>query len=371
MTNLSQPNTSPTPYIYLLEGQTLKEGWTVKKRISSRMDELPAGLSGGHFSVCYVCEKDGVEAFLKVFDIIPALQSSNPFEELNKVITAYQHESFLIDVCKKAGMTRVVRGYLHEQSAVSDPAFGGMPLPLCYIIFESADGGDLRKFIKRTGDLDLAIVFRMLHQVAIGINQLHKSEIAHQDLKPSNVGIFEKNDEGAKIIDLGRASSPKSIAIHDSFLLPGDRAYAPPEQHYQHVPGNFNNRRASCDLYQLGSLLSFLVTGQYAAQGTFSFVDAAYHPKTGQSEYPAVLPFVQDGFSKWLSSIEPHVPSWCRTETMRLIRYACDPDYTRRGDPKARAQYGSPIGMDRFVAAFANLTKLAEVHVRISGAKRT
>jgi serine/threonine protein kinase len=39
---------------------------------------------------------------------------------------------------------------------------------------------------------DLAYRMRVLHNTAKGLNQLHVSQIAHQDIKPSNVVTFDR-----------------------------------------------------------------------------------------------------------------------------------------------------------------------------------
>lgn len=65
-----------------------------------------------------------------------------------------------------------------------------------YLIFELADG-DIRRHLAVQESLDLAFVLRTLHHVAVGLDQLHRADIAHQDLKPSNVLIYTK-EMGAK-----------------------------------------------------------------------------------------------------------------------------------------------------------------------------
>jgi eukaryotic-like serine/threonine-protein kinase len=81
-------------------------------------------------------------------------------------------------------------------------------------------------------DLDershLAVVLRWLHHVATGLQQLHFSEIAHQDVKPANILVMA--DRTAKIGDMGRAHRR---AVPMNYLKQErDRTYAAPELLY-------------------------------------------------------------------------------------------------------------------------------------------
>ena len=370
--NAQQPQNPPVqlPEIYQLSGKELDGGWIVGKLLKTPIDEDDGYSSGGTFSVCYSCSNNGKDAFLKVFDVYRALVSANALLELEKVTTAFRHESFIVDICKKAGLSRVVRGLASVETKIAEPLMGGMPVPFCYVIFEVADQGDLRKMLHRTSDVDLAFKFKILHEVAVGLNQLHKNRIAHQDLKPSNVGVFQSDSASAKILDLGRATSLDFSALHDTLACPGDSGYAPPEQLYGYTTNSFVDRRASGDLFQLGSLLSFLFFWQTAICEVLGRVPQEFWPQNWSGKYEDVLPYIQEAFAQWLEEVEPQIPEWCRREVLEILCQACDPDPLRRGDPKARMQRPTSIGMDRFVGRLNNLARRAEVAVRLAGAKK-
>ena len=57
------------------------------------------------------------------------------------------------------------------------------PSTVQYIVFELADG-DVRSVISAADDLDVAWAIRSLHHMAVGLAQLHRTGIAHQDVKP-------------------------------------------------------------------------------------------------------------------------------------------------------------------------------------------
>lgn len=363
------PAVAPVPRLYNLVGETLEGGWMVTRLLSSPLIKKPEGKTGGNFSVCYTCEKDGKEAFLKVFDVFGAMLGGG-LAAVEEVVAMFRHEQFLVKVCKDAQLTRVVRGLDSKETKLDDPDPLLRQLPFCYVIFETADDGDLRDLLQRNSTIELALKFALLQQVAVGIEQLHKRRIAHQDLKPSNIGMFKSSHVDAKLLDLGCAHSQERQSLRDVMALPGDPAYAPPEQQYAHGEGGFNDRRASCDLFQLGSLLSYLVCGETAIAGIMGHVPIEFHPRNFGGNYEDVLPYIEEAFAKWLDGIEPTLPAWSRELVMQILRSACDPDPARRGDAGARRQLGRPVGIDRFVSKFARLAKRADVEARIERSRK-
>lgn len=208
----------------------------------------------------------------------------------------------------------------------------------------------------------------MLHQVAIGLQQLHGKQIAHQDLKPSNILIFEQDDFGAKIADLGRASrNDGSQAGHDGYFIAGDPAYAPPEQAYGVRAEHWRDRRDGCDLYHLGSLIAFVFTGT-TPNWYYTRLPEAVRPVQWRGNwagsYPEVVHHINAAFAEYLALIKPDLPAWAADQLVLLIEQMCDPEYSKRGDPDARKQVGEPLGLDRFISRFDALANIAKVKTR-------
>src|SRR5699024_10639814 len=100
------------------------------------------------------------------------------------------------------------------------------------------------------GDLDAVWALSMLYGASLGVFQLHQAEIAHQDLKPSNILVF--SNDLSKISDLGRASDKNNPFRWDDVLFAGDPNYAPIEIYFGMPATEFDHRYAF-DLYMLGS----------------------------------------------------------------------------------------------------------------------
>ena len=193
--------------------------------------------------------------------------------------SAYNFEADLLATCSR--MDRVVRaldrGEITIEGAEIVPA-------VAYLIFEEADG-DIRSALDELGSsFDYAWACRMLHHAATGLWQMHGAEMAHQDVKPSNVLTFGRGL--SKLGDLGRASLRGATAPHDELDCAGDHTYAPPELLYRQVSPDWRARRQACDLYLLGSLTLFVFSGATMTAAILTFLDDGQYPANGTTPMP-------------------------------------------------------------------------------------
>lgn len=338
-----------------LDGVSLLDGW----KVLSRVPERP-GSTGGNFSICYLVEhEDGRRGFCKVLNLAAALSSDDPIKSVQELSTAHNFERDLHDMCGRDGLSRIVVSIGHGQFKREGYAIGNV----AYLIFEIATG-DVRKILDTNAGVGLAEKLDWVHDAAVGIKQLHGHGVAHQDLKPSNVLVFATDrslPSRSKVGDLGRATDPKHPMWHDDFAIAGDPAYAPPEQLYRATPLDFGPRRFGCDLYQLGGLATFLVTG-----GTFNAwlareLHPAHHPMNWTGDYDAVRPFVQDAAGRVVARVESSIPDpQISRRVAHLVQALCEPDPKLRGHPKDVA-VGQPFALERTVAELDLLAKRARI----------
>lgn len=312
-------------------------------------------MTGANFSIGYTARHDsGTIGFLKVLDITKASFAPDPAATLEQLTSAFNYERRLLDQCKN--LSRVVTA-LDEGMIREDSSYGEVAQ---YIIFEFAES-DLRRKIQFVDQFDLAVEMSTLHNIAVGISQLHSKYIAHQDLKPSNVLIFE--DGVSKVGDLGRSSELGMPAPHDGYAVAGDPTYVPPEYLYRHVPTDWRERRWGCDLYQLGSLIVFMYAGVSATRLLTECIHEDHRPTTWSGTYEEVLPYVDDYFRLMNRRIASHMPHLVRAELCGAVLHLCDPDPSRRGHPKNHAT-GNRFGLERYVSLFNRLALTARVNMR-------
>lgn len=349
------PNPAPPPLTAAaqLVGLDLPGGWTVVE-----LFEPGPNPTGGHFSFGYRVQRDdGAGAFLKALDYSSALRAPNTAQALQAMTTAYVFEVDLLRLTHARGCDRIVRALGDGELDVDGPTG---PERVSYLIFELADG-DVRKAMDTLERIDTAWKLRSLHHVATGIRQLHDQGIAHQDLKPSNVLVFEQSS--SKVGDLGRAAQRGGFSPFDDSQVAGDRTYAPFELLYGELAADWAARRQACDLYLLGSLAVFMFSGAGVTALMTAELADEHKPHVWGDAYVAVLPFLRDAYNRVMEQFEAslQVDEAIRPELLARIRDLCDPDPTLRGHPVTRARAGNSYALERHVAAFNLLARRAEI----------
>lgn len=329
-----------------LEGRELPNGWKV-----GALRVPAADATGGIFSVTYpVSKPDGTRGFMKVLDLGLALTQPDTVDALFALTSQFRAERDLCMACGERRLSKVVTAI--DSGEIRLPEFGLLS-SVSYIVFEMATH-DVRRALSIHDEIDVVIRLEYLHNIAMGLRQLHGIRVAHQDLKPSNFLVFPDGSNGraqGKLADLGRAyQADRPVAI-DGLILPGDRNYAPPEQLYGHEVPDERDRRYGADLYQLGNMASFLFLARTMNSMMGQALDPQLHWGAYGDSYHSVLPYLQEAFSRVMVDVDAALTSPGGREVARIIRYLCEPDYSRRGHPAARRQkHGSPHALDRVVS---------------------
>jgi serine/threonine protein kinase len=336
-----------------LLGKTLTDGWAVEM-------ELPrtGTQTGGFFSTGYLAKnQNGRVAFLKAMDFSQAMGAPDFARAIQQIAEQFNFERDLLEFCNGKRMRNVVRsigGGTIDLDDSNDPMSR-----VQYFLFEPAHG-DVRKVMDSLGDITLAWGLLVLHQAALGLDQLHTAAVAHQDVKPSNLLLFE-NMRSAKVGDLGCASSMTAANPRDRLNIPGELGYAPPEQLYGHFSSEWRQRRIASDMYQLGSVAVFLFSGLSANALLATELSAAHHWTTPGILYADVLPFVRDAFGRVLAQLSAQMQSSIEIEVLKIIEQLCEPDIARRGDPR-RIRRGEPqYTLEPYVSRLGNLWRSAEI----------
>lgn len=337
-----------------LAGLTLRGRWKVVERV-----ERHPLATGGNFSQSYFVERDdGAQGFLKALDYSSALTAPDRAEALQHLTSAYLFERDICARCK--GLSRIVTA-IDDGKVLVDPdhILGEVE----YLIFERADK-DVRTIIASWEAFDTAWVLRALHHVCVGLSQLHGRTIAHQDVKPSNVVVF--NGNSSKLIDLGCAAEKGNPQPHDDCAIAGDPYYAPPELLYQQIDPDWGARRFGCDLYLLGSLATFFFSGMSMTGLILSNLPPNVHWSTWTGTYEEALPYLESAFSKSLRSLSRDIPELVRTDLTSAVRQLCAPNYSERGHLSERLYRRNRHSLHRFVSLFDLLATRAECMLRKS-----
>lgn len=341
-----------------LLGLELQQGWRVTKRLGR-----PSGSTGGAFSQSYIVERNGTVAFLKALDFSEAFAPGvDTLTKLQEFISGYENERDVLLHCRDKKLSNVTLAI--DQGFIDVPKYSRIEGRVYFLIFEMANG-DVRGQMNAASALDPTWCMQALRSAALGLWQVHRELIAHQDVKPSNILTYSGGD--FKVTDFGRASRRGQPIFHNNFQFPGDRTYAPPELLYGYTHPDFVPRRVGTDIYMLGNLAAFLFRGTNITSEILANVAQQHHWQVWQGTYSAVLPYLQEAFGRVLADVEGGVPEVVRPVVVSLVSELCQPDLGRRGHPRGIGK-SNQYSLERYVSSLSNFTRGLEIR---TGARRT
>jgi serine/threonine-protein kinase len=124
---------------------------------------------------------------------------------------------------------------------------------------EYVPGEDLKRFIKRSGQLTVGKAVSIAKQVCEGLAEAHNLGIIHRDLKPQNIMIDE--DGNTRIMDFGIARFLEGEGMTTQGVMIGTPDYMAPEQ------AELEGVDQRSDIYALGIILFEMATGRVPFEG--------------------------------------------------------------------------------------------------------
>ena len=145
--------------------------------------------------------------------------------------------------------------------------YGRTPEGVFYYAMELLDGATLEAVVQRDGSQPPTRVIRVLEMVAGALAEAHGLGIIHRDIKPANIFLCRQGGEFdiAKVLDFGLVKvveGPQDANLTHDGVVSGTPQYLAPE-----AMTNPDTVDARSDLYALGAVAYFLLTGEQVFTG--------------------------------------------------------------------------------------------------------
>ena len=171
-------------------------------------------------------------------------KSAEALETFNWGRTRFLEESRTLASLRHPNIVRVMRFFQANETA--------------YMVMEFVAGQALHEWLHSRRPLDEATVLRITLSLLDGLEVVHAGGYMHRDIKPGN--IFIRADGSPVLIDFGSARTAATNTEFTTIVSPG---FAPPEQY-----DSRGGQGPWTDLYALGGVLYWVVTGQQPVDAT-------------------------------------------------------------------------------------------------------
>jgi len=138
-----------------------------------------------------------------------------------------------------------------------------------YYVMELLHGADLAQVVKVLGPQPPGLVIHWLRQLCDSLAEAHSLGLVHRDIKPANLFLCRQGarQEVVKLLDFGLAISGRrgpgnEVDLDDLSTITGSPHFMAPEQIRDDVEVD-----GRADLYAVGCLAWFLLTGRYVFDG--------------------------------------------------------------------------------------------------------
>ena len=238
----------------LAQGETYEEG--IRSKNESIMPVLE-GTTLGHYHLMSLLGHGGMAEVYLAFD-----------EYLHReVAIKVVHGSRTAELARFRREAEMLGSLNHEHIL---PVFEyGEQGPWHYLVMPYLSHGTLRERVEASGPLSEVEAGLLLEQIAGALQYAHERGILHRDIKPSN--ILLRDDAYAYVADFGiaRALGQESDLTQTGVVI-GTPEYIAPELLEQ--PANTGS-----DIYALGVLLYYMLTGQVPFSGPSTLIILQQH----------------------------------------------------------------------------------------------
>jgi eukaryotic-like serine/threonine-protein kinase len=147
-----------------------------------------------------------------------------------------------------------------------------------YYVMEYLPGMSLEELVRKIGPLPPGRAIYLLRQACAGLAEAHAIGLVHRDLKPANIFVVHRGGETdvAKVLDFGLVKPTQDLgpALTADMTVSGTPTYMAPEQ----ATGS-RDLDVRADVYALGAVAYFTLTGQPPFSGDSSFAVMMAHAR--------------------------------------------------------------------------------------------
>lgn len=190
---------------------------------------------------------------------------------------------------ERAGITALARferevqltADLSHPNTVTIFDYGRTPDGIFYYAMELLDGATLETIVDVDGAQSPRRIVHVLKQISGALSEAHALGLIHRDIKPANVILCERGGvrDVAKVVDFGLVK-PLTEGADDANLTQADVVTGTPLYMSPETISDPERVDARSDIYSLGALAYFVLTGTHVFSGKTTVEVCSHHLHT-------------------------------------------------------------------------------------------
>jgi serine/threonine-protein kinase len=157
-----------------------------------------------------------------------------------------------------------------------------------YYVMELVEGATLDQVSVASGPMPSGRVVHILEMVAGALGEAHDHGLVHRDVKPANILLGPRGGEPdvVKVLDFGLVRAIRTdVDVTDAKVTVGTPLFMSPES--MRAPDTVDGRS---DLYSLGAVAYYLLTGSHVFEGKTALDICAKHMQDAPKPLSALVP---------------------------------------------------------------------------------
>jgi eukaryotic-like serine/threonine-protein kinase len=162
-----------------------------------------------------------------------------------------------------------------------------------YYVMELLNGISFERYVQEFGPMEPARVVHLLRQVCHSLGEAHSRGLIHRDIKPANLFMCRlgPDDDFVKVLDFGLVKHVETSSARSMLTLEGITAGTPGFMAPEIALGK-SGVDGRADLYSLGCVAFYLLTGQHVFAGqtpvatVLAHVQTPPQPPSARAEFP-------------------------------------------------------------------------------------
>ena len=168
---------------------------------------------------------------------------------------------------------------LHSYHTITLYDFGITEDESFYYVMELLEGMNLDELVKIHGPVSATRAAYLLRQVCHSLDDAHRNGMIHRDIKPANIFVSRLGSEVdfIKVLDFGLVKTPDGADADAAQLTQEGMAFGTPGFMAPEIAMGEMDIDGRVDIYGVGCVAYWLLTGQRVFQGETPMAEAIHH----------------------------------------------------------------------------------------------